>query len=343
MAAHAAPVSGTVRVHDGFGVCADAALPSAAAALDAESMAARLAALAGPLGGARLEAIEVTRHKPGKRCVVEYTLCDAAGAPITLLGKIRSSHRAESAYKLMRAFRAAGFDESAPDGICVAEPVACFADLGMWLQRKVPGTVATELLAGAEGAALAVRIAQADWKIQHADVRTRREHTLADELRILDERLALLAQAQPAWAARLARLLEACRRRAAEVPATTPRGVHRDYYADQILVAGPRLYVIDFDLYCSADAALDMGNFIGHVIEQALRERGHPGALDAVVEAARARWLALAGAQCARALDTYVDLTLVRHIQLATLFESRRHLSGALLALCEARFAPWMS
>jgi aminoglycoside phosphotransferase (APT) family kinase protein len=329
-------------VGDDFGVRADAALPCAAAALDAVFMGRRLGALAGPVGASRLDEIRVVRHKPGKRCVIEYCLRAPDGEAYTLLGKMRSSHRADTAFKLMQAFRAAGFDDAAADGICVAEPVACFADLGMWLQCKVAGRVAAELLAGPDAPALAAWIAEADHKIQRAGVRTRREHGMADELRILDERLMQLAAAQPPLAARIARLLAACRRRAAGVRDPVPRGIHRDFYADQLIVAGARLYVIDFDLYCSGDPALDMGNFIGHVVEQALREHGGATALDAVAQAGRMRFLELAAPGSEAALDAYADLTLVRHIYLSSLFGARRHLTGALLTMCEERFAPWL-
>lgn len=342
MAAHADALSTAVAVRDDFGVRADAALPGAAAALDAGYMARRLGALAGPLGASRLEAIRVVRYKPGKRCVVEYRLRAPGGERCALLGKMRSGHRADRAFGLMQAFRAAGFDERAADGICVAEPVACIAELGMWLQRKVAGRPAAELLAGPDAPALAARIAEADDKIQRAGVRARREHGIADELRILDERLTGLALAQPPLAARLARLLAACRRRAAGVRDPVPCGIHRDYYADQLIVAGPRLYVIDFDLYCRGDPALDIGNFLGHVVEQALREHGDAAALDAAVQAGRARFLELAAPGSAAALDAYTDLTLVRHIYLSTLFGARRPLTGALLTLCEERFAPWL-
>jgi aminoglycoside phosphotransferase (APT) family kinase protein len=331
-----------VVVRDDFGVRADAALPCASAALDAALMVRRLGALAGPVGASRLEEIRVVRHKPGKRCVVEYCLRAPDGEAYTLLGKMRSSHRADTAFKLMRAFRAAGFDDTAADGICVAEPVACFVDLGMWLQRKVVGHVAAQLLAGPDAPALAAWVAEADHKIQRAGVRTRRDHGMPDELRILDERLMQLAVAQPPLAARIARLLAACRRRAAGVRDPVPCGIHRDFYADQLIVAGTRLYVIDFDLYCSGDPALDMGNFIGHVVEQALREHDDAAALATVAQVGRARFLELAAPGSEAALDAYTDLTLVRHIYLSTLFEARRHLTGALLTLCEERFAPWL-
>ncbi len=240
-------------VEDPFGLAADPALPGVAVALDPRYMARRLAELGGALAGSTLESIRVTRHKPGKRCIIEYALRDAAGEGFALLAKLRSNGDAVKGVRVIEAFRRAGFDESAADGIGVAEPVACFADIGMWLQRKIDGQMASDLMATAgvpTARRIAARIAEAACKIHWAGVETRRAHGIDDELRILDVRLGRLAVERRALARRLVRLLAACARRSATVPVRRACGIHRDYYADQIIVAGERLYVIDFDLYC---------------------------------------------------------------------------------------------
>ena len=51
------------------------------------------------------------------------------------------------------------------------------------------------------------------------------------------------------------------------------------------IVGDGRLYLLDFDLYCLGDPALDAGNFIAHVTEQSLRELGDATALAPVEEA----------------------------------------------------------
>lgn len=348
MAAHAEASGVNGMAEDRSGLLRDAALPTAAAALAPGYMAARLAGLGGALAEATLTGIHVTRHKPGKRCVIEYTMLDAAGHEFALLAKIRSSHRARTAFRLQQDFRRAGFDESAPDGIGVPEPVGCIADLGLWLQRKIDGPTAGQLLLATDGAAaaagIAARIAEAASKIHRAGVAPRRVHSIDKELHILGERLGWLGAERPALAPRLGRLLAACARRAAvALPAQPGCGIHRDYYADQIILADQRLYVIDFDLYCLGNPGLDIGNFIGHVIELAFRAHGRADALDHVGAAARERFLQLAGAHLAPAVDLYADLTLVRHIQLSTLFADRQATTEGLLALCEERLSPWLA
>src|SRR5207245_1267913 len=84
-----------------------------------------------------------------------------------------------------------------------------------------------------------------------------------------------------------------------------------------------RLFLLDFDLYCEGDPALDIGNFLGHVTEQSLRTLGGAGALADQEHAIEERFVELSGVAPA-AVRAYATLTLVRHIYLSTLFPERR-------------------
>jgi aminoglycoside phosphotransferase (APT) family kinase protein len=114
-------------------------------------------------------------------------------------------------------------------------------------------------------------------------------------------------------------------------------GIHRDFYSDQVIVDGPRLYLIDFDLYCLGDPALDIGNFLGHITEQSLRTLGDAGALAEVERALEERFIELSGEAVRPAVRGYAVLTLARHIYLSTRFPERRPWTERLLELCEER------
>jgi aminoglycoside phosphotransferase (APT) family kinase protein len=89
---------------------------------------------------------------------------------------------------------------------------------------------------------------------------------LADELRGLDDYTARLAAVRPddlpliealragllAWAERLPE-------------AETAVPLHRDFYYSQVLFAGLRLHLIDFDLMALGDPAVDVANFTAHL------------------------------------------------------------------------------
>ncbi len=334
-----------IPVTDPFGAAGDAAMPSLAPALDPDEAQRqfddRLGHLAGENGRLDLRGIRATRYKPGRRCVIEYDLViERPAAPpeaFTLIGKVRARRFGKSGHRLLKAFWEAGFESDAPDGICVPEPAGTISKFRMWLQRKVPGRTATDLVAGPEGEALARRISEAAHKVHRANVPTERRHTMADELRVLHERLPKVAREELRWERRIGRVLEACDWLGARTREPEPRGIHRDFYADQVIVSGDRVHLIDFDLYCEGDPALDIGNFLGHLTEQSLRTFGEPEALANIEAALEERFVELSGEDVRLAVRAYADLTLARHIHLSRLFPERREFTGDLLELCEER------
>lgn len=330
----------TVAVLDTLGARADPALPTLAFALDPARVQAELdRGLPRLDSGAHppwLRAIRVTRHKPGRRCVIEYEL-ELPGELVTLVGKIRARRPGRSSYRLCEHLWQAGFAADSSDGISVPEPIAHLPEFAMWLQRKVPGRLATDVLASEQGCALAPRIAEAAHKLHRAGVPTGRHHSMVDELRILRECFTAVAELRPELAERSWRLLGACGRLAASTPEPRSCGIHRDFYGDQVLVDDKgRLHLIDFDLYCRGDPALDIGNFLGHVTEHSLRKTGGPDTLSNREHAIAERYAQLAGATVAVA--NYATLTLARHVYLSTQRPGApRQLTDGLLELCEQR------
>ena len=207
----------------------------------------------------------------------------------------------------------------------------------MWLQRKVPGELSTAALLKPDGATLVRRIADAIHKLHRAGVPADRCHTMKDELRILHERVPLAAHSKPDWSARLARILAACDRLGATVPEPRSCGIHRDFYSAQVIAGKSRIWLLDFDLYCRGDPALDIGNFIGHITEQSLRTFGNVRALEDREQAMENRFVEFAGESRREAERAYATLTLVRHIYLSSRFPERVRLTEQLIELCEGR------
>jgi len=331
----------------------DPGLPALAAALDFETarheFKRRLPRLSDE-GKLKLKAIRLTRHKPNRRAVVEYDVevkrPDRPAHRVTLLGKLRARRSGNEGWRQLEAFWNAGFEAQSADGISVPEPIGVISALQMWFQRKVAGVTSEVVFAQAgraERVALAGRVAEAIQKIHHSGVPTDKQHTMADELRILRECFDKVAALKPEWSDRLAVLIAACERLGGSVPVPRPCGIHRDFYPAQVLVDRSRLWVIDFDLYCLGDPGLDAGNFIGHVTEQALREQGDPEALADVEQALEGRFVELAGERVRASVRAYTILTLARHIFLSTRFPERTSLTARLLELCEDRLASYWS
>ncbi|HEY6170594.1 MAG TPA: phosphotransferase, partial [Verrucomicrobiae bacterium] len=253
--------------------------------------------------------------------------------------KVRAKGTDTATHDLLFTLRAHGFDERSVDGVGVPRPLGVVPKFRMWLQQKTSGISSAELLPSGDGVALARRIAEAAHKIHVLNLAPRREHTMAGELRILHERLGLLAQQRREWKTRLERVLEGCERIAAGVPTTEPRPIHRDFYPAQVLVDGGRLWLLDFDLFCLGDPAVDVGNFVGHITEQSVRSTGNPRALAEVEAALAERFVELSGPASRAAVEVCTTLTLVRHVHISTLFPERQPFTERLLEYCEERLS----
>jgi len=313
----------------------DAALPHLADALTPETATAAVA-LSKYFAGMRVRVTRAAllRHKPGRRAVIDYTL-DVTGPDgrtdeVAAIGKMRASRPPRTAYRLLRELWRHGFTRDSADGISVPEPLGTVPALGLWLQRRVPGTLATTLLTTTAAAPLARRIAEAANKLHHAGVVPEKAHGPAEELAILERVLADVRAASPVRRVALDHLVACCRRLVATLDGPTT-GIHRDFYADQIVVDGTRLHLLDFDLYCAGHAALDLGNFSGHLMEQRLREPEHAPALACAQEALDSHYVRLAGDAARHPLRAYTALTLARHVYLSTVIPGRAATTGAVL------------
>lgn len=300
----------------------------------------------------QVTAATLVRHKPGRRALIKYQV-DSPDGPFTLLGKIRAKGTDWNSYRVQQSLWNQGFADDSPDGFSVPEPLGVITTWQMWLQRQVPGVPATDALSTTAGIPLARRIATLAHKLHHTPVSTAKTHTLGDELCILHERLPLVADRHPRWRVRIDRILRACDKLAfLHRPIAHHRlcPIHRDFYPDQILVDRDRLWLVDLDLLCQGDPALDIGNFIAHTTEQSLRQIGDPSAMDEQEAVLRETFIQawMTSVQSSDkpwdenhlrlVIEQYTVLSLVRHIHISTRISARRHLTEKILTLCETRF-----
>ena len=337
-----------VPVVDSFGISMDSKMPFLVNALDPgtvqEQFDRHLIHPDRRRSQFRLIAIRVTRHKPGRRCLIEYDVeQDGCSHLVTLVGKARLKGVDQATYHLQKALWNDGFGRDELDAVQVPEPVGIIPCLHLWLQRKVPGQPASLLLAGAGAEELAGRIARSINEIHQAKVPASRRHSISDELRILRERLSIVEEMHPEWSKRVKQIYSACEKQSHLINDPQDSFIHRDFYPDHVLVDGQILYLLDFDLYCAGDPGLDMGNFIGHLTEQAVRTSRNPKAFQAVEKSLEDSFIELAGeaglpvSKIRTSVQVYTLLTLARHIYLSTRFPERQAFTEDLIGLCEIR------
>jgi aminoglycoside phosphotransferase (APT) family kinase protein len=219
----------------------------------------------------------------------------------------------------------------------VPQPIAAVDDLGMTLQRVVVGETVTEKLAGAQGVALMARAARAIRALHTCGVTPTRKHTLTDELQILDKQLAPVQTGRPDWAGRIERVLDACRSSASSLAESGSASLHRDFYPDQLIEHEGQVTLLDLDLCATGDPALDIGNFVAHLTEHALRHHGDPAALSEHEGTLEEAYLSLANGVTQEAIRVHASLTLARHIAISTRIPGRERITADLLDLCEQR------
>lgn len=331
-----------VLIIDPFDVRNDQRMPFLGRAMDPDVMKTNLDACLAHIikgrGELIIRSIRVTRYKPARRCLIEYHLGrNADHESVIVLGKIQAKRLKPERFALFRSIRDAGFTEGSGTDVAVPEPLAILPQLHMWVQRKVCGSTATNFLMDPGSNDLVLRIADALGKLHKAGVAAPATHAVRDELALLDDRLSMVAHQFPHWSQRISRLLEWLHASERKLDPYTPRGIHRDFYSDQVIVDGQRLYLIDFDLYASGDPALDAGNFLGHLVEFGLRYSGSERMLSELHEAFASRFLQQTPETSRRNVELFTTFTLARHIHLSTRFPNRRHLTQRLLEICEHR------
>ena len=282
-----------------------------------------------------LRDFELLRHKPGRRALIAYTIARPGQPPQTILGKQRVKGVDKHGYHIQRALWQQGFDLP---GLAVPEALALLPDARLWLQRKAAGEPATRYLTPDSPPALWARIGAAIASLHRTNITTERRWNIADELALLHDRLNKAAALHPLLTERITALLPALDALGATLADRPACGIHRDCYPDQNLVDGAHLYWLDLDLYSEGDPALDVGNYLAHIQEHALRHHGDLAACATQERALHDAYLsANPTAADPAAIAAWTTLSLARHIYLSTQFPNRRHTTAPLLAACESR------
>ena len=289
------------------------------------------------LVGGRLAAPRVIHHKPGRRGLIEYVVQGEAGIETVVLGKIRAKGLDRRNYRVMQSWVARGFDAGSADGISIPTPLGAYPELGLWLQVKVAGEPVLPWLCGLHRSATARRVAQVLHKLHVSGVDPGRAHSMDDELTLLRDRLARVALRYPGWSGRLQCVADACARVGASVQGGQMVSVHRDFHPGQLLREAGRMHLLDLDLCALGDPALDVGNFIAHLIEVGIRQPDHAGALDEAASAFANEYRALNHRCSQESIEAWISLSLCRHIFISTDRPGREPFTGSILSLCEGR------
>ncbi len=280
-----------------------------------------------------LESIRVLRYKPGKRVLLEYHLLTKTGK-LVLLGKIRAKGLHRSVYRINQQLYEKCNTLFADSGWQVPQPVCMIPECQMWLQQHVPGSEFTRLITSGQSEELATSIATMCHSLHNSGISVEKSHGVVQELAILKQQLYRVAEQRPQWKSGIHELYSLLNHYSKPLLNRPYCCIHRDFYPDQVIVDQQQLYLLDLDLFCMGDPHLDIGNFIAHIQEQALREQGDLLAYQSITEKLSHHYLQLTGQGAdAEAIEIYQLLSLARHIAISQRLPDRTHLTPILLEL----------
>jgi hypothetical protein len=222
---------------------------------------------------------EPVRYKPGDRCVLRYRLTfrDPAAAEgagtrtCTLVAKLyREESEAQAADDLLDRLRhRAGVAWTArPLGVVPGLPLGLTEDLGSSRDREPthsglhvvhPGSADALRVVGSAARALA------ELHTSGLDADGLKRRTGADEAGKAARRAALLEQYVPELGPEVRSIAGALCETLAGLPEDTMRPAHGSYKSSQLLVRNGAVFLVDFDQFCLADPALDVGYFLAYL------------------------------------------------------------------------------
>ena len=222
-------------------------------------------------------AAEPVRYKPGDRCVLRYRLRFASphpgGAPstCTLIAKLyREQAEAEAADDLLARLRtqAAVAWTARPLGVVPGLPLALTEDLGS-SRDPVPAHSGLDVVHPGSDEAIDVvrRAARALAELHSSGLDTGglSRRTGGDEAGKAARRARLIEEYVPDLAPTVRAVSEALCAALAGLPADTLRPAHGSYKPSQLMVRDGAVFLVDFDQFCLADPALDVGYFLAYL------------------------------------------------------------------------------
>ena len=282
-----------------------------------------------------LTSCDVIRHKVGKRILFELKVENrTSGNRMVLIGKARAKGLDKKTYQLNQFLYHNRFNPDCEDGIQVPKPLGCIPPYHMWLQEKVAGETVFEPFCSKQGKSVAVKAACAIYKLHSMDTSIVRRHTIEDELSILDSNLDKVMVTHPEWKSELTKIMQMSRsisKKLVFIPATC---IHRDFYHDQLLIDGKKLYLLDLDLCSLGDPTLDIGNFVAHIQEQCLRVKGNLDYARDQLEVFLGTYQKLIGKDVRQNVKIYTLLSFVRHIFISQRIHDRRAFTREIIEYC---------
>ena len=284
----------------------------------AETLVARLRS-------AQVVRAQLMRHKPGKRLLVEYTLQRPDGQCEQVIGKARLKKPVDQKVVQLHS----DLQGLTSPSVRVPRVLGTLPPMNLWLQEKISGQAVKPDSPLSNHRA----VGQALAALHGFKLDVGRSHSIQDELAILTQQFEQWLTPIDKLANQSKLILDSCFKVADDLIPVQHTLIHRDFYFDQVLSTGDGVALLDFDLAKMGPPELDVGNYLAHLDEYALRNNAWQDCLCAG-EAFLAGYIDCRPWLQPDNVQAWRYLSLARLVAISQRIASRSHTTSALLELC---------
>ncbi len=292
----------------------------------------------GSLGDAAVIDVVARRHKPGRRCLIEFRLETQNGIRLAILGKASAKKlKRRTVLNQQALYDEYGFGSDSQDLISIPRTRGLVKKWNMWFQEKIIASTCGELCETDNTSGVPVRIGAAIWKLHHCQYDPRRQHQISDELAMLTDRLEKYQMQMPENQCRIEKIKQQCGQLCDNLQPAGPVLLHRDFYHEQMLFSEDRTWLIDLDLVALGHPAIDVGNFLAHLTELGIRRHNNAEHYRQLEDRIAKEYRRLNPNCSSHSIQICKTLTLARHIFISHQIDDRRPITESIIKLVEHR------
>ncbi len=229
-----------------------------------------LASAIGLNGTAKVAKVNVLGYRLERRGTLNISISEH-DRTFLLVAKLLRPEKVAGLFARLRTLEEKGFGAASEDNVRVPHAVAATPEGVLWLEA-VAGPSLHDLigmerfLPGCRSAGAALQ------KLHRAKLQDLLPYTFEETLAELKERILETAQIYPVLRETVQNLWQQVESGRPALKGKEFAPVHRDFYDKQVLVGANRITLLDTDTLAWGDPALDVGNFLAHLV---LRGRQH--------------------------------------------------------------------
>ena len=245
-------------------------LATATAPREIESFLAHVGVDVGNSSTDRRTEVKVLHYAPHRRCVLQYMM-ELPEGPMRVVGKLyRTGSEVAQARHIQDRLRPL----AKAHGINIPRVLGVVEGLNLLLMEWVNGINMRDHLLETrsvdDAREVARRAAETLAAIHSLHIEGQRMRTLENDLKGIRVRAKRFHLVAPQLARQVDALLDRIALLAGRCTAGTPALIHGDYTPRQMLLNGGQLAVLDFDMTCLGDPAIDVGNFMAQLLKEAV-------------------------------------------------------------------------